>query len=307
VLRFVVLSAPRIAYETFPMVALVGAILGLSTLALGSELVVVRASGISLARITGSVLRIGTLFVIIAILVGEVINPWSESEAQRGRAEALERAIDQRSSFGLWMRDDRKYVNVGEVLPDLTVLRIRIFQFDEDNRLVSLLYSARGSYQGDHWRLLDVRQTMIDQQGNSQVKHLKQGKWQTSMTPKMMSAFLITPDQLSIIQLRRYMSYLRANSQDTRPYELAYWQKIVLPLSTAVMVILAIPFVFGNLRSGSMGRNLFVGMMVGLVFYVVNKAFGYIVLGYGVSPFLGALLPTAVLFLVAVLMYRRVA
>ena len=267
----------------------------------------VRAIGVSLARITGSVIRIGALFVVIAVLIGEIINPWSESVAQRGRAEALERAIDQRSYFGLWIRDDRKYVNMGEVLPDLTVLRIRIFQFDRHDRLVSLLYAAQGRYQGDHWQLLNVEKTTIDQQGNSQVERVDREEWQTGMTPKMMSAFLITPEQLSIAQLRRYMLYLRANNQDTRSYKLAYWQKLVLPFSTAVMVVLAIPFVFGSLRSGSMGRNLFFGMMVGLVFYVVNKAFGYIALGYGVSPLFGALLPTLILFLVALLMYRRVA
>jgi lipopolysaccharide export system permease protein len=307
VFRFVALSAPRIAYEIFPMVALIGAILGLSSLALSSELIVVRASGVSLARITGSVLRIGAFFMVVVILVGEFVNPWSQSAAQRGRAEALERAIDQDNSFGLWIRDGRKYVNVGEVLPDLTLLRIRIFEFDDANRLVSMQYAGRGRYRDNVWQLLNLRKTTITAEGDSVVEALNQGEWQTAMTPQMMSAFLITPEQLSIQQLRQYMMYLKENSQDTRPYQLANWQKLTLPLSTAVMVVLAIPFVFGNLRSGSMGRNLFIGIMVGLVFYVVNKAFGYIVLGYGVSPIIGAGLPTLTLFIVALFMYRRVS
>jgi len=307
IFRFVVLSAPRIAYETFPMVALIGTILGLSSLALGSELVVIRASGVSLARITGSVLRIGGFFMVIVILVGEFVNPWSESTALQGRAEALERAIDQNNSFGLWIRDGRKYVNVGEMLPNLTLLRIRIFQFDDNDRLVSMEYAEQGRYRNNVWQLLNLRKTTIDAGGNSTVEALDQAQWWTAMTPHMMSAFLITPEQLSIQQLRQYMMYLRENSQDTRPYQLAYWQKLTLPLSTAVMVVLAIPFVFGSLRSGSMGRNLFIGIMVGLVFYVVNKAFGYIVLGYGVSPIIGAALPTFILFVAALFMYRRVA
>jgi lipopolysaccharide export system permease protein len=307
VVRFVALSAPRIAYETFPMVALIGAILGLSSLALSSELVVVRASGVSLSRITGSVLRIGAFFMVVVILIGEFVNPWSESAAQQGRAETLERAIDQKNSFGLWIRDGRKYVNVGEVLPDLTLLRIRIFEFDDTNRLVSMQHAGHGRYRDEVWQLLDVRKTTINEGGDSAVEVVDQAEWWTAMTPQMMSAFLITPEQLSIQQLLRYMTYLRENGQDTRPYQLAFWQKLTLPLSTAVMVVLAIPFVFGNLRSGSMGRNLFIGIMVGLLFYVVNKAFGYIVLGYGVPPALGAILPTFILFLTALLMYRRVA
>jgi lipopolysaccharide export system permease protein len=307
VFRFVALSAPGIAYETFPMVALIGAILGLSSLALGSELVVVRASGVSLARITGSVLRIGAFFMVVVILVGEFVKPWSESAAQQGRAEALERSIDQNNSFGLWIRDGRKYVNVGEVLPDLTLLRIRIFEFDDTGHLVSMAYAREGSYQENVWQLLDLRKTIITVGGENKVEAFDQAQWSTAMTPQIMSAFLITPEQLSIQQLRQYMMYLQENSQDTRPYQLAYWQKVTLPLSTAIMVVLAIPFVFGSLRSGSMGRNLFAGIMVGLVFYFINKAFGYIVLGYGVSPMIGAALPTFILFLAALFMYRRVA
>ena len=123
----------------------------------------------------------------------------------------------------------------------------------------------------------------------------------------MMSAFLITPEQLSMQQLRKYMTYLKINSQDIRPYQLAYWQKVILPLSTAVMVVIAIPFVFGSLRSGNMGRNLFVGIISGLLFYFVDKTFGYIALGYGMFPSIGAALPTLILFGLALLMYRRVA
>lgn len=307
VLRFVLLSAPRIAYQTFPMVALIGAILGLSSLALGSELIIVRASGVSMARITLAVLKVGTLFMILLVLVGEFVNPWSESEAQRGRAESLERSIDQRNSFGLWMRDETKYVNIGEILPDLTLLEIRIFEIDNDNRLISMQHASRGQQTENGWELFDLRKTIIGSNGESTVAYLDRSSWSTQITPTMMSAFLISPDQLSMQQLSRYMAYLEGNGQDIQPYQLAYWQKLTLPLSTAAMLILAIPFVFGNLRSGSMGLNLFIGIMAGLLFYTLNKAFGYIVLGYGVPPIVGAALPTVILFLAAFVMYRRVA
>jgi lipopolysaccharide export system permease protein len=307
ILRFVVLSAPQIAYQIFPMVALIGAILGLSSLALGSELIIIRASGVSMARITFSVLKIGAFFMVILILIGEFVNPWAESTAQRGRAAALERSIDQRNSFGLWMRDGKNYINIGEVLPDFTLLDIRIFEIDERNRLVSMQYAGRGHYQDKAWKLFDLRKTEIDVEGNSAVALLDQSDWLTAITPDMMSDFLISPEQLSLHQLRRYMTYLRDNEQDIRSYQLAYWQKLALPLSTAAMLVLAIPFVFGSLRSGSMGRNLFIGIMAGLLFYVVNKAFGYIVLGYGVSPIAGAVSPTVLLFFATFFMYRRVA
>ena len=306
VLRFVLLSAPQIAYQTFPMVALIGAILGLSSLALGSELIIIRASGVSMGRITLAVLKVGALFMIFLILIGEFVNPWSESEAQRGRADSLQRSMDQRNSFGFWVRDGSKYINIGEILPDLTLLEIRIFEVDEGDRLASMQYSAQGQHQENGWELVNLRKTIFGTNGESMVEYLDRSSWITEITPKMMSAFLISPEQLSMQQLSRYMKYLERNGQVTRPYQLAFWQKLTLPLSVSAMLILAIPFVFGSLRSGSMGRNLFIGIMAGLLFYTANKAFGYIVLGYGVPPIVGAALPTLSLFFVAIVMYRRV-
>ncbi|MBO67747.1 MAG: LPS export ABC transporter permease LptG [Acidiferrobacteraceae bacterium] len=309
VLRFVALSVPRITYDMFPMIALIGAILGLSSLASGSELIVVRASGVSIARITGAVFKIGAVFLLAAIVLGEVISPWSESEAQRGRAQDLESSINHNRVYGFWMRDGHEVVNIREVLPDLSLSKIRIFDFDQDRRLIEVRLAEEGRHHQEGWRLYNIKKTTYLPHGGATEETFDETDWDTAITPQMMGAFMITPDQLSVRQLRRYITYLRANNQDLRPYELALWQKLSLPLSTAVMVILAIPFVFGSLRvAGGTGRNLFIGIIVGIFFYITNKAFGYIVLGYEAWPtFAGAMFPTAVLFIVALLMYRRVA
>ena len=306
VLRFVVLTTPRIIHDTFPMASLVGAILGLSVLARHSELTVMRASGVSLGQITGSVLKVGAIFVLLSLVIGEFVSPFTETMAQRGRAEALEQDIEQKYSSGLWMRDQSTFVNVAEVMPDLRLLRIKIFEFDRKNhdRLVSLTYARSGHYDQDRWLLKGVSKTTIDEKGRADI--LDQWVWATEVTPGMMSVFLVQPGQLPLLQLKKYIEHLKLNAQDTRAYELAYWGKVVLPLSTAVMLILAVPFVFGNARAGSLGRNLFLGIMVGLGFFVLNKALGYIVLVYGVHPFIGATLPTLLFFGGALILYRRV-
>ena len=308
VLQFVLLATPRIIHDTFPMASLVGTILGLSVLARHSELTVMRASGISLGQITGSVLKVGAIFVLLSLVIGEFVSPLTETMAQRGRAEALEQDIEQKHSSGLWMRDQSTFVNVAEVMPDLRLLRIKIFEFDRKNhdRLVSLTYAGSGHYDQGRWQLNDVRQTIIDEKGRAEVFQFGESDWATEVTPGMMSVFLVQPGQLPLLQLKKYIEHLKVNAQDTRVYELAYWSKIVLPLSTAVMLILAVPFVFGNLRAGSLGRNLFLGIMVASAFFVLNKALGYIVLVYGVHPFVGAILPTLLFLGVTLILYRRV-
>ncbi|MDH3282937.1 MAG: LPS export ABC transporter permease LptG [Gammaproteobacteria bacterium] len=306
IVKFLVLSAPRLIYELFPTAALLGAMLGLSILASDSELIVMRTSGISLYRIILSVLKVGGILLVIAVLVGELLMPTAETMAQRGRAEALQRNIRQQTDFGLWMRDRQTYVNVGEVLPDLTLLRVRIFEFDDDGRLRSLVYAREGDYEDGGWRLEEVSQTLIEQGGAASQK-ADSATWRTVVDPEILAVFLINADQLSLWQLKNYIRHLRENHQETGTFELAFWSKVALPLATGLMVILAIPFVFSNIRSGVLGKNLLIGIMLGLGFYAANKGFGYFVLLYHITPSIGAFLPILAFAGLAVVMIRRAA
>lgn len=305
-IQYVILTSPRTVYELFPMAALLGTIMGLSVLANDSELIVMRASGISIMQITRAVLKTGGFFVIAAMLIGEVISPWSETYAERSRAEALQEDIQQQTNFGLWMRDSTTYVNVGEVLPDLSLLRVKVFEFDQNKRLRSLVFAREGRFDGQEWIIKDVTQTVIGLDDRATPQKLSTAFWNTDVTPQILTAFLIQPEQLSMWQLREYIQHLAENNQKTDGYRLAFWNKLVLPLSTAVMVILAIPFVFGNLRMGNLGTNLFQGIMLGLGFYAANKGFGYTVLAYDMSPLLGATLPVLLALGIAIIFLRRV-
>lgn len=306
VLKYVALSLPRDAYELFPMTALLGATLGLSTLAVGSELIVMRAAGVSLLRIVGSVMKVGVLLIAIAAVVGEVVAPITEDMAQRGRAAAQQRSVVQRSDYGLWLRDGRVFLHAGEVLPDLSLLRVTLYEFDENTRLRSQTYAHSARYEQPYWRLSDVRQSRIED-NRVQSRTLASEQLSSVLTPQFLAVFAVKPEGLSAWHLFRYIEHLERNKQDTSRYRLALWHKIMLPLSTGVMVVLAIPFVFGQLRSGGLGARLLVGIVLGLTFYLMNRAFGYFGLLYGLPPILGALLPPALFFALALVMLRRVA
>ncbi|MDP7118867.1 MAG: LptF/LptG family permease, partial [Arenicellales bacterium] len=212
---FVLLSTPRIIYEVFPMAVLLGAILGLSLLALGSELIVMRSSGISISQITVAALKLGVVLAVLALVIGEFVAPRSETMAQRVRAVALESSIERKGNSGLWMRDKNMYVNIGEVLPDLTLQDVRIFEFDgadqlrlllsadigrphersiDDDRLKKPAASVRDECDqdaGEHWHLQQVQQTTIDEQGrvDPDPDPDLRACWYTPVTPQMMSIF----------------------------------------------------------------------------------------------------------------------
>jgi len=305
VIQYVILKIPKMLYEIFPMAALIGSILGLSVLARDSELIVMRAAGVSILRIVGSVLKVGLMLAVIAMVMGEVVSPFTETRARKVQSESLQTNINQEDDFGLWLRDDNTYVSVGEVLPDLTLLRIKIFEFDENNFLRFLSTAERGVYSKRRWLLKGLKRTMINET-NSAADEVDAATWRTDVSPDILQVFKVEPDQFSILQLNKYIDHLRSNKQNTDKYELAYWSKFVTPFATAVMLILAVPFVFKQVRSGNTGRSLFMGIMVGLGFFILNKAFSYFVTIFSIPPALGAAIPTVLVCVLSYFMIRRI-
>ncbi|MDD9885319.1 MAG: LptF/LptG family permease [Gammaproteobacteria bacterium] len=332
-LAFVALSLPRIAYELLPLAALLGALIGLSLLAVDSELIALRASGVSVARITAAALKTAALIAVAALLLGEFIVPPSELRAQRGRADAIAAgAVQHNAGAGLWLRDAEQFVNIGEVLPDMTLRRVKLFGFDSNRRLRVLRSAARGEFVGEHWLLSEVKETRlgdgvgdgdrgdgdINDSGDGDINnagdatmqaiataHLDRATWRTTVTPHILSVFQLRPSQLSLAQLRKYIRHLAANRQQTAPYQLAFWNKLLLPVAVAVMVALAAPFVFVNLRTAALGRSVFAGVLLGLAFFAVSRGLGYVVLAYGLPPFAGAALPLLLFALPALALHRR--
>jgi len=333
---FVGLSLPRIAYELLPLASLLGALSALSLLAADSELIALRAGGVSIARITGAALKTGLIIVIAAVFVGEFVVPASEKLAQRGRAEALAAGANARQqtrlAAELWMRDGATFISIGEVLPDMTLREVKLFAFDSARNLQALRRAARAEFAGDHWRLIDVKETrfgngdvdgdgdgdgdgdvdgdgVVDGDGDAAPRvataNRPTAEWRTTVTPQILSVFQLKPAQLSLLQLREYIRHLAANRQQTAPFELAFWNKLLLPVAVAVMLALATPFVFVNLRGASLGRSVFAGVMLGLAFFALGRAAGYTVLAHGLPPLAGAALPLILFALPTLLLHRR--
>lgn len=304
-MKYLVLTLPRKVYELFPMAALLGTILGLSSLAMDSELIAMRAGGVSLLRIVGSVAKIGGVFVLAAVIVGEIGAPAAERAAQRSRAEAMNIGIQQENA-SVWLKDGLAFINIGEVLPDLSVLRVYVYQFDAQDQLRLQTYAESARYENGRWHLSDISQSLIGEESVS-IRKQQEEQWTSSIDPEVLAVFAVKPEMLSAWNLYRYVRHLSRNGQETERYELALWYKIIAPLTTGVMVILAIPFVFMTIRSGGMGFRLFGGIMLGLGFFVLNRAFGFASLLYNLPPFLGALVPTLLFFGLALYLLRRVA
>jgi lipopolysaccharide export system permease protein len=304
--KYVILKQPQQVYNLSPIAALIGTIMGLSTLALNSELTAMRAAGVSVARIVGATMKVGIAFAIVILLVGEYVVPEAENLAQTGRAKALATALQKKSS-GIWLRSGTSFVNIGEVLPDISLLGMNIYDFDTHSHLRMQTAARHAVYDGDKWLLDDVNESIIIGKEAVDTRRVPKEEWRSEVTPEVVSVFAVQPDSLSIQQLHYYIGHLEMNNQDTRNFRLVFWQKIFMPLATLVMMLLATPFVFRQIRSGGMGNRVFIGIMLGLVFIIIDQSFGYFGVLYAVPPVVGALLPIVIFFCFAIfLLYRAV-
>ncbi|MET0064983.1 MAG: LPS export ABC transporter permease LptG [Candidatus Thiodiazotropha sp.] len=302
---YVLLGLPRYCYELFPVATLLGSLIGLGMLAGNSELMAMRAAGVSITQIVFSVLKAGLVVLCLVVWVGEYLAPYAEQQAQRMKMEALSDQISLKTRYGFWSRDGRSFVNIRQVLPDAQLADVSLYEYGEDARLQRAVHAQRATHGPTGWLLKDV---MLSEFGDDRirVKTLPELAWETQLEPKSLDVLTVKPHMLAAWDLWRYIRYLKRNGQAAVSYEVAFWGKLAAPLVTLVMLFLSIPFVFGSLRSVSVGQRVFVGAMLGIVFYLLNKAFSYMAVVYSMNALFATLLPLGLFMGTAVWMFRRI-
>lgn len=305
ILLFVILSMPGHVYDVMPVAVLVGCMLSLGQLARHSELVIFRVSGISIARMTFLLLRVGLLFTLITFFVGELITPISEKMAQRMRIKETDSVIAQDFRSGLWVKDGRNFVNVESVLPDSTLLNIHIYEFDEKSRLVMTSNAKSARFEEDNWQLKDVTKTFFGAD-KIRVEQEKNSDWHSLIRPELLNILLVLPEKMSAWNLYSYIQHLTINKQKTTRYEIAIWAKMVYPLACLVMVILALPFSFIQQRDTGISTKIFFGMMLGVTYQILNRVFVHLGLLNDWPPLFSAIVPTVLFLLVGLSMLYTV-
>lgn len=301
---YVVLSLPRELELFFPMATLLGGLIGMGVLASNSELVVMQASGQSRWNIISSAMKAAVVMIVLVMAIGEWVTPFSESKAKQIRTEALTGGSLFSSEQLVWAKDGEHFVSIGQVLSRERLRDISIFNFRDDLTLQSITYAQSGRFDESGWWLNDVNVTQFSE---TQVtdEHQTRLRWDSTLTPDKLGIVAVKPEALSIRGLYDYIGYLENNDQDASRYELALWRKILQPVSVGVMLLMALSFIFGPLRSVTMGARVIMGVLVGFGFFITNEVFGPLSLVYNLPPSLGALLPSLLFAAVAAFLLRR--
>jgi lipopolysaccharide export system permease protein len=304
-LQFSIMLLPRQVYELFPLVALMGTMLGLGALANTSELTVMRAAGVSVPQIMREILKVGAVMVVIAAILGELIAPPLEKEARIQRARALSEKISVNVKSGLWAREGDTFINIERLLTNGRASGIHLYRLDPDGKLLQSTTATQGQYLDESWQLTQVVHTYFDEQRITH-KHEKSAEWKIGVTPEVIDLVAVPPENLSILDLHEYVNYLHENGLEAQRYELSFWTRIATPFATAGMILLAIPFVFGSLRAVGVGQRIVLGALIGIGFYLFNGIFGRVGVVYNLSPIFSAVTPTVLVYLAWFLLMRRV-
>ena len=291
VIRYLLLIQPQRLYELFPMALLVGGLLGMGALASGSELIVMRAAGLSLTRLTGSALQAGLLLSLAVLVIGEFGAPPLEQVAREQRAAAKAEGLEIRGGRGFWARDGDYFIHVRAVLPGVRLVDIHSFKIGPDARLETVTAAQGARYVEGRWLLEGVNRSILNDD-EVRTEYLSSLVVTSAISPQILDVLAANPSELSIRDLLVYVDYLERNGLDAQDYRLVLWRKLLAPLAYMAMLVVAMPFVFGPQRSAGTGQRLLVGLLLGLLFFLSNYLLGNVVLLYGFPPLVGASLPT---------------
>ena len=297
---FTGLTMPKDIETFFPMAALLGALMALGNLASRSELVVMQAAGFSRFKIGMAVMKTALPLVLLTMVIGEWGIPQTEQFARDMRARALSGGSMLSMKNGVWAKDGNNFVFVRRVTDDAKLNDIYIYTFDQHRNLTELKHANQASYSENEskWTLRQVNHSMISKDEITTSNRLSE-KWETNLTPDKLGAVSLRPTSLSISGLYNYISFLRETGQDVSRFELTFWRKIFQPVSVGVMMLLALSFIFGSLRSVTAGARIVTGICFGFLFYVVNEIFGQMSVVYNMPAVFGALMPS-LLFIVMI-------
>lgn len=305
-LLYVPLQLPAMVYLLFPVAGFIGCLIGLGRLATGSELTVMRASGVSILQVLWSVMKAALWMLLFVTLIGECVAPQLQAMGNRMKTVALGKGDALNHRGNIWLRHHNQFVFLDRVVSPNHIAGVTRFQFDGSRHLLSSSFAKDAVKVGGQWVLQQIVGTHFSKE-KTQVFHEAVAPLGIALKPDRLQKFHNDSMEGSVATLWHTIHYRKQAGLVTSLFALTFWQRVLQPLTTLVMIALGIPFVFGSLRSVSMGLRILTGIAVGFGFYMLSRFFGPMTLLYQFPPFLAAAIPTGVFIIVYSLMIRRIA
>ncbi|KAF1686588.1 LPS export ABC transporter permease LptG [Pseudoxanthomonas broegbernensis] len=310
-LAVVAYSVPRRAYTIFPYAAVIGALLGLGQLAATSELTALRALGLSRRRLSISAAAALALLTGLMVLAGETVAPWGQRQSDQIKLAAKTNNVAMARYSGLWAREGDTFLNAvdgQERMVDgqrvLELRDVRLYEVGDDGRLHALTRAARVVHDQDGWSLRKVRRVAFGA-GSAREERVEEQRWESQLDANALAAGVTRPRNLSAADLQASIEYRRRNGLDARDYEDTYWSRWFYPVNVLALCLAAVPFAFGSLRSGGMGKRLFLGIVFSLGFMLLQMQFGRLAGAFRFDYRIAYALPPVLMLATSWWLFRR--
>lgn len=303
-LWFTLLNLPQQAYELLPITALIGSLLGLGALARGSELVVIRATGVSIWRIAGAAALAGLILIAVEVLLGEFLAPPLQETAKEQKAFSKFNNISF-GGAGAWVRDGNLIINVARQSGERQFGGMQVFELSPDHHLRAIGHAGRATAGPDRkWLLSDYTESRFADD-KVLAQPLGRRMLESNVTAGFLGLAVEDPGQLTSRALLRLIDYLQSNSLNAREYLFAFSSRLARTAAIEFSVLLAIPFVLGSLRSAGAGTRMFMGLIVGVVLFLLQRLIESGTVVFDLNPVLLAWLPTTILAVITLILLSR--
>ena len=339
-LLYVALMLPGHVYEVMPVAALIGTIYAMAQFAQSSEFTIMRAASMSTRMAGWMLFKIGIVFVVITFIFGELITPRTAPLAEKVRLSAKGSTLASEFRSGMWTKDNvhapgpdgtrgaingSRFFNARQIRPDGQLLDVRLYEFDNAMRMRALITAKSATFLGNGtWRLQDVSETVFSNsralpdpgapvpQGQTiqstygqetsavATRRIASLDLVSEITPKILQVSRRDPERMSANELAVYSRHLAENRQESERFRIAFWKKIVDPLAIFVLMALALPFAYLHTRSGGVSLKIFIGIMIGVGFILINALFSHLGLLSTWPAFLTAVAPSLLFLLLAI-------
>ncbi|WP_158278886.1 LPS export ABC transporter permease LptG [Leucothrix arctica] len=303
---FLLYSIPSRLYELFPTSMLIGTLLGLGTLAANSEFIAMRAAGISVGNIIFSVLKVGVILVGLVFLMGEYVVPKADLAGRNFKSSLSNKNIVMTQGASLWIKDQNRIIHIGQVWSEDKLTDVTIYTLKSDySGLESQTHVETITSSDQGWEMSATTEQTFSKAGVD-TQFLEKKVDANLLNPKFISIASVQPEQLSISELSELIEYQQSNNLNTDKLKLAYWKRFSAPFSALVMLFLAMPFLFGSQRGGGAGQRVFIGIIAGIAFFLINKVLNQLGSVYGVTPLLSAFSPALIFLGISIITLQRI-
>ena len=303
-IQYLLFKIPLLAVDFMPLATLLGCILSMGNLASGSEIIAFQSAGLSLKKLISSVSQVGVLLAVVTFLVANLVAPKSEMYSKELKSLSDSTQVVMQNRQGVWIKDESNIVFVGQLFPDGNAKNIEIYHLDAAGQLKLATSAQQALMQSDGWELHQVEQSSFAENKIS-VMQKEKLRYEGFLSEQLLESLVVTAELMPVNDLYGYIHFLDENELSHNAESLTFWQKVYTPLTIVVMCLLAIPFVIGSQRDSNTGQRLIIGILLGLVFFILNRLL--IQLGEQVQllPAINALLPTLAFVLLTSYLIRR--